>query len=398
MNVLRSYKLKIKPNKTQRQKLNNYFYEAKCLYNYALSSADVFNFDTKIKKVTKLDKDKNIVDVELSNLPAKLRQNVVFNIQDSIKTLSKLKKKGHNVGKLKYKSEVVCIDLDNQCFVVVNNKLKLAGMCKQLLKLHGVNQLNGILKTRNAKLIKQANNYYISICCDKEIEHINTNKEVGIDMGIKDNIILSTGQKLNCSIGESERTKKLQKKISKSKKRSNNRRKLCLKLQKANTKTTNKKREFVNQLVHQLDTQYDLIAWQDELISKWKKSKMRGFGRKIQHSCLGMFKVKLQQRMKEEPNRFIQLDAKYATTQLCPQCGSLNKHTLDKRTYICECGYTCDRDTHSAKNMLVFASKFFDVQLPSERRDVKPAEKKTSATKTLFGCKSGFGETGNPLL
>lgn len=363
MIVIRSYKLKLKPNKEQLQKLNNYFYEAKCLYNYVLSTENVFKFDTKTKYITKLDKDKNVVEVILNNLSAKLRQNVVFNLQNNIKNLSKSKKNGNKVGRLKFKSEINCIDLDNQCFKIVNNKLQLSGMSKSKIKLRGIKQLQSILKTRNAWLIKENNCFYISICCNKiKEEHINTNKQIGIDMGIKDNIVLSNGEKLNCSIGESERTKKIQKKIFKSKKGSNNRKKLCFLLRKANTKTTNKKKEFVNQLIHKLDRDYDLIVWQDELISKWKSSKMKGFGRKIQHSCLGLFKNKLEQHVLEEPNRYIELSSKYSTTQLCPRCGQLNKHSLEKRIYKCSCGYEEDRDIHSAKNMLVFANKIFEVK------------------------------------
>lgn len=382
MKVIRSYKLKLKPNKNQLEKLNNYFYEAKCLYNYVLSQEDVFKFDTKIKNITKLDKNKNKVEVILNNLPAKLRQNIVHRLQDNIKNLSKSKKKGNKVGKLKYRSEINCVDLDNQCFKLVNNKLQILGFSKSKIKLRGLNQLKNILKTRNAWLIKEANNYYISICCNIEVQsHIKTNKQIGIDMGIKDNIILSNGDKLNYSIGESERIKKLQRKISKSKKGSKNRKKLCLKLQKANTKVVNKKKEFVNQLVHKLDINYDLIVWQDELISKWKKSKLRGFGRKIQHSCLGMFKSKLQQHLKEEPNRYIQLDSKYPTTQLCPSCGCLNNIFLVDRIYKCDCGYNQDRDIHSAKNMLVFAKNHLYLKIGQELPELKLVEKKINFSK-----------------
>lgn len=383
MIVLRSYKLKVKPNKTQLQKLNNYFYEAKCLYNFVLATEDVFHFDTKVKTINKLDKDGNTVAVLLDNLPAKLRQNVVHSLQDSIRHLSKTKKSGRKVGRLKYKSEVTCIKLDNQCFSLVGNKLKLSGMYDTPLRVRGLSQLEGGIKTHNAWLLRHAGNYYISICCEKAVKHINTGRSVGIDMGIKDNIVLSTGEKYTCSIGESERTKRLQKKIAKSKKGSKNRSKLCLRLRKANTKTSNKKQEFVNQLVHRLDVQFDKIVWQDELISKWKKSRLRGFGSKIQHSCLGMFKQKLQQRQLEEPNRFVQLESKYPTTQLCPVCGSLNKHTLDKRTYSCTCGYTCDRDIHAARNMLVFAQRF-NLKIPQELRKLTPVEKKASMFKQLL--------------
>lgn len=362
---IRSYKLKLKPNKQQLQKLNNYFYEAKCLYNYVLSTEDVFKFDTRIKNITKLDKKRNKVEVILNNLPAKLRQNIVHRLQDNIKNLSKSKKKGNKVGRLKFKSEINCIDLDNQCFKIIINKLQILGFSKSKIKLKGLNQLKDIIKTRNAWLIKEANNYYISICCDVEVKsHIKTNKQIGIDMGIKDNITLSNGEKLNCSIGESERIKKLQKKLARCQKGSKNRYKIKLKLRKSYRKITNQKKDFVNKLVHRLDVNYDLIVWQDELISKWHKG---WFGKQVQYSCLGQLKAKLEQRMNEEPNRYIELDSKYPTTKLCPSCGCLNNISLADRVYKCDCGYTMDRDIHSANNMILIGQELTEFKLVEKK-------------------------------
>lgn len=358
---IRSYKLKLKLNKQQLQKLNNYFYEAKCLYNYVLSQEDIFKFDTKVKNITKLDKDRNKVEIILNNLPAKLRQNIVHRLQDNIKNLSKSKKKGNKIGKLKYKSEINCIDLDNQCFKIVVNKLQILGFLKSKIKLKGLNQLKNTIKTRNAWLLKEANNYYISICCDVEAEeHIKTNKQVGIDVGIKDNVTLSNGEKFNCSIGESERIKRLQMKLARSQKGSKNRYKIKLKLQKAYRKITNQKKDFVNKLIHRLDREFDLIVWQDELINKWHKG---WFGKQVQYSCLGRLKAKLEQRMKEEPNRYIELDSKYPTTKLCHSCGCLNNVSLADRIYKCDCGYTEDRDIHSAKNMILIGQELTDFKL-----------------------------------
>lgn len=379
---IRSYKLKLKPNKQQLQKLNNYFYEAKCLYNYVLSQEDIFKFDTKIKNITKLDKDRNKIEVILNNLPAKLRQNIVHRLQDNIKNLSKSKKKGNKVGRLKFKSEINCIDLDNQCFKIIINKLQILGFSKSKIKLRGLNQIKDIIKTRNAWLLKEANNYYISICCDVEVKsHIKTNKYIGIDMGIKDNITLSNGEKLNLSIGESERIKRLQKKLAKSKKGSKNRCKVKLNLQKAYRKITNKKKDFVNKLVHRLDQEFDLIVWQNELIGKWHKD---WFGKQVQHSCLGMLKQKLEQRMKEEPDRFIELDSKYPTTKLCPSCSRLNNISLADRIYKCDCGYTKDRDIHSAKNMLIFAKNHLNLKIGQELTEFKLVENKTSTSKKFL--------------
>ena len=390
---IRSYKLKLKPNKQQLQKLNNYFYEAKCLYNYVLSTEDVFKFDTKIKNITKLDKDRNKVEVILNSLSSKLRQNVVYRLQDNIKNLFKSKKKGNKVGKLKFKSEINCIDLNNQCFKIIKNKFRLSGFKFNGIKCRGLNQLKDIIKTRNAYLIKEDGNYYISICCDVKVKsHIKTNKHVGIDMGIKDNITLSNGEKFNCSIGESEQIKRSQKKLAKSKKGSKNRYKIKLKLQKAYRKIINQKKDFVNKLIHRLDKEFDLIVWQDELISKWHKG---WFGKQVQYSCLGQLKAKLEQRMKEEPNRYIELDSKYPTTKLCPSCGCLNNISLADRIYKCDCGYSQDRDIHSANNMLEFAYKLSIINLvPQELREFKPMEKKITVKDCNNFSKSSFKEVG----
>lgn len=378
MKIIQSYKLKLKPNKEQTIKLLQYFYEAKCLYNHVLSQKNIFEFDRKTKDIFKLNNKGEKVPVTLT-IPSAIRGEVVRDIWASIKKLSKIKKQGNTVGKLKYKSEINCLTLykDASGYNIIGNKLKIPGIKKNPISCLGTKQLKNA-EIKSAKLIRSCGNFYIAIICKKEIKkHINTNKEVGIDMGIKDNIVLSSGEKINFSIGESEQIKKFQRKISKSRVGSNNRRKLRINLQKANAKIANRKREFVNQLVHKLDTNYDIIVWQDELLAKWKKSKMKGFGRKIQHSCLGLFKEKLQQHMNIEPHRYIQLNHTLPTTQMCPACGSLNKVSLSKREYSCDCGYQENRDIHAAKNMLVFAKKIYNI--PQELGKFKSMEKKGSS-------------------
>ena len=54
--------------------------------------------------------------------------------------------------------------------------------------------------------------------------------------------------------------------------------------------------------------------------------------------------------------------------------------SLDKRTYICNCGYQEDRDMHSAKNMLTIKNLVFDKLnfIPTEHREITLVEFKTS--------------------
>lgn len=146
----------------------------------------------------------------------------------------------------------------------------------------------------NANLVKKPDGYYLKVTCfiNKEnFKSIETNgKEIGLDFGIKTNITTSEGEKLNVSVGESERLKRLQRKISRQVKGSNNRHKTIGLIQREYQKLLNRKQDKANKIVHKLKA-YETIVIQDEQIANWYKL---GFGKQIQHSCMGLVKAKLK--------------------------------------------------------------------------------------------------------
>lgn len=80
-----------------------------------------------------------------------------------------------------------------------------------------------------------------------------------------------------------------------------------------------------------------------EMLSGWH----RLFGRKVQKGILGRIKSGL----KSNPDNHV-ISRTVPTTQLCPDCGALNKHPLSERTYHCDCGYSMSRDKHAAQNII----------------------------------------------
>lgn len=360
MQVTRTYELKLKPNKSQQSQLDNYFYEAKCLYNYLLNCSNIFAVHAcKVTNIWKLDQNKDKIRVSLSYLPAKLRQNIHRRMLDSIKDLSAAKNNGRAVGKLKFKSQISSISFDNQSFKVLpEGYIKLVGFGTQAIKCFGINQFEDVVKFRNAILLKKPNGYYLKVCILKEIEdHQPSNKNVGIDIGIKDCITLSIGEKFNCKLKETRRLKKLSRKynrmLHKNNRRTNNSQKVRNQLNREYEKLVNRRKDFANKLIHYLDT-FDHIAFQDEQIAGWRN--LTGNRKTIQYSCLGTIKEKLKQKCVEQPERYICLDKWLPTTKYCPNCKSKNNISLDDRIYRCSCGYEFDRDTHAANNMLIFAN------------------------------------------
>ncbi len=121
-------------------------------------------------------------------------------------------------------------------------------------------------------------------------EQEKNGKEIGLDFGIKTSITTSEGEKLDVSVEESDRLKKLQKEMSRRVKGSNNRRKTVRLIQREYQKLSNQKEDKANKIVSKLKA-YDRIAMQDEQISGWHKGL---FGKQVQHSCLGLVKAKLK--------------------------------------------------------------------------------------------------------
>jgi hypothetical protein len=71
------------------------------------------------------------------------------------------------------------------------------------------------------------------------------------------------------------------------------------------------------------------------------------FGKQIQQSTIGGIIAGI----KTIPHTSV-VDRFYPSTQECPVCLKRAKQSLEKREYICSCGYREDRDIHSARNIL----------------------------------------------
>ena len=357
-------------NKEQREYIKMLFVEAKWIYNYLISQDDIYSFDYKnLSQVTHKDKNKNDIISYIKYVKSSVKQELITQIVNQIKGLSKLKKKGHNVGKLRYKSEINSIKLKqyNITHSLRGNKFKIQGI-KDTIKVFGIEQLSkykGQIDYTTANLLYDGINYYIALTCfiDKIEKEKYDNDIVGIDMGVSTNLTLSNGTKYNISIGESDRLKKLQAKLVSKQKGSNNRYKLIKKIRKEYIHINNQKNDISNKIVHSILSNNKTIIIQDEQLNKWKEDGLSGT--KIQHSILGRVKSKLMQN-----DRTIMLDKWFPTTKWCRECGNKVDLELKERTFECpKCKTKEDRDIHAANNMIYFYLQYInapgtDVNMP----------------------------------
>lgn len=400
-----------KCNQKQKEVLQKIFLEQKWFKNYVLdwshqSKENKINkFNTTIKIITKKNRDFEDEEVKLEYLASQMKVALIGRMYSNIKTLHTLKEKGlQKPGKLKFSKEENCIGLVQYGIsykFVSSKRVKIQGLGKPF-PVNGTNQFLNIegIEYCNARLLRRPTGYYIQVVCyvpkeNKKQEKID--KVLGIDFGCETSFTTSEGEKINVSIEESERLKRLAKQNNrrlvksfnlkygynpnfknkkdrqkfKRIKRSNNWNKTNLLIQKAYQKQTNQKNDIANKIVHKF-CNYETVVMQDEQLHNWQKG---NHGKKIQHSVLGKVKSKL----KEKTNVVI-LGRNVPTTKLCTKCGVWHDELKAwDRTFKCDCGVEMDRDIHAAQNMIWF----YENNVGVERTKIKRVEMEAIVAKAL---------------
>ena len=337
-------KFKLYPNKSQKYHLDKMFEEANALWKTIIDNS--------------LSDDRLAKNFKTKFLGSQLKQNLFIEFRNLLKSQRELKKINKS-GKIKFKNKYVLNAWSDQPIRFKNNKLKIQKI-KSLIYIRGIKQINKIKEKYNNfkfvtfQLIKRAKGYYLHVIV--KIKNIKNNpkkpkKFLGIDFGIKDQLTLSNGYKINFIDSillkrSLSRIQRLQKALSRKVKGSKNFKKLKFKLKIAWENYNFKLKEIHNKIISVLKNYY--LVFQNELIKLWHQS-FKGIRKKVQNTSLS----KLKERFKDY--FYYEIDSSIATTKSCLVCNQKNDIDLSQREYQCKfCGYKNDRDLHSAMNMLKF--------------------------------------------
>ena len=358
--------VKIQRNKlssSQREKLERLFLESKWLYNTALAHNQ---FDEKFRRnlnhtaEVKLPNG-NIETRDLEVLGGQLQQGILSRMQSNIKGLAALKEKGHKVGNLGFISEMNSIPLKQfgGTHRIRGSKVKIANI-PGWMRVRGLNQFTNTDEFASAVLIRKGKDFFVAFTIYRnkdEHSSLVTKKftpdtTIGLDMGVSTHITFSDGSSVNARVEESDRLKRLSRKLARQKKGSKAFVQTKELISDEHRKVVNKRNDAANKVSSWiLDHEY--VFMQDENIPSWRRkySQARG-SRSIQYGILGRVKA----RLVDHP-RVTVLKRSVATTATCI-CGEKTPHSLDKRTYFCpKCGYSAPRDLHAARNMYRLATK-----------------------------------------
>ena len=358
--------VKIQRNKlssSQREKLDRLFLEGKWLYNTALAHNQ---FDESFRKNLNHTAEVKLPngDIETRNLEVlggQLQQGVLTRMRNNLKGLAALKKKGHKVGNLKFTSEMTSIPLVQfeKTYKIRGSKVKIANI-PGWMRVKGLNQFTDTDEFANAVLIRKGKDFFIALTIyrnkDKHsslaTKKFTPNTTLGLDMGVSTHITFSDGSSVNARVEESDRLKRLSRKLARQEKGSKAFVQTKELINNEHRKVVNKRNDAANKVSSWI-LGHEHVFMQDENISSWgrKSSQARG-SRSIQYGILGRVKA----RLVDHP-RVTVLKRNVATTATCI-CGEKTPHSLDKRVFSCpKCGYSTPRDLHAARNMYRLATK-----------------------------------------
>jgi putative transposase len=200
--------------------------------------------------------------------------------------------------------------------------------------------------------------YYASILVEtinEKIEPKPVDKAIGIDLGLKEFMITSEGEKvanpryLRSSI---ERLKVLQNRAAKKKKGSSNRRKANKRISALHERITNQRIDFLHKLTTNIvhDSQVDTICIENLAVKNMVKN--HSLAQAISDVSWGKFNEMLKYKSDWYGKNLIVIDRFFPSSKTCSDCGIINENLkLSDREWICECGIQHDRDINAAINI-----------------------------------------------
>lgn len=357
----KSYKFRLYPNQEQKQFFTKTFGCSRAIWNMMLAD-----------KIKHYEETKEI----LYNTPAQYKKefpwlkevdslalcNVQLNLQTSYKNFFH---SGFGFPKFKKKSHRQSYKTNNQKgrIALLDGKVKLPKIGWVKVKAH--RQVDGVIKSATISMTPTGK-YYISISCEMEIAPLpKTNSSVGVDLGISDFAILSTGEK----IGNKKFLNQLSKKLVKEQKilsrrvlaakkegrklsDSKNYQKQRIKVAKLHEKIANQRKDFLNKLSTYLVKNHDVICIED--LSSQNLMKNRKLAKAIADVSWSEFVRMLGYKANWYEKQISKISRWYPSSQICSDCGfSSGKKSLSVREWTCtNCGSHHDRDINASINIL----------------------------------------------
>ncbi len=374
MNTYKAYKLRIYPTDSQRELIektfgctryiyNNFLAERKNKYEESKTKVHVYE---QLKELTDLKREKEW----LREIDSCALQACVYNLDDAFQKFfkgngyPKFRAKGvhesfrtnNTLNTYKDKKyESIRIDFNKR--IITLPKLKE-------VKFRGYRTTKEIVgKIKSATISKDGNKYFVSILVEVPFikYSINPTSIVGLDLGIKNFIVTSNGEKLKNEVKINEkRLKGLQKWLSRCKPGSKNRYKVKLKIQRLYLKIRNARKHMIYKLANNILKENDIVAV--ESLDVKNMYLVHKIAKHLKNIPISEFIRVLKYKSNWLGKKVIEINKYYPSSQCCNRCDYKNEEVKDLsvRKWTCpKCGMIHDRDINASINIMFEGLKIY---------------------------------------
>lgn len=391
--MLKTYEYRLYPNKKQEELLAKHFGCVRLVYNKALELQEKLYKEEK-KHLSYVQLAKELTKWKQTEEYAFLYEVANPALQQSLRHLDNSYKRyfdnyKKNGNKVKYKKKSIerqkresnyiftskdiegyprfknrkskqSYSLPERCFVDFEKSLIKIPKFTKGIKAKIDKTFEGKIKTCTVKK-STTGKYYISVLVENNLplpnkEIIETNKTVGIDLGIKSFITISNNEKIDNMKFLDNKLKRLQvlsKRASRKVKGSNNQKKAYKKISILHEKVVNRRKDFIHKLTYKLthDNQISCLCVENLNIKGLVQNKK--LSRSINDVAWSEFIRQLQYKCDWYGKNLLFVNTFYPSSKTCSNCGYINENlTLSDRKWTCpNCNTKHDRDINASINI-----------------------------------------------
>lgn len=356
--MLKAYKYRIEPDVEQTELLNKHFGSVRFVYNHYLNERKQ-EYETNKQTLNYYDNARSLTELKADESHSWLREINSQSLQHSLKSLegayNNFFKKRGAFPRFKSRKDKNSFCVPQFVKVDQNNGLLSIPKFKNGIKIVMHRKFMGVIKQCTISKTPTGK-FFVSILVETEHRKVGkTGLSVGIDLGLKDFVITSDGQKYKnnrYTKTHARKLKKAQQHLSRKVKGSNRYNKQRMKVALIHEKITNSRNDNLHKVSTDLIRKYDTIFVEDLNIKGMVKN--HKLSKHISDASWGAFVQMLKYKAEWNDKQVVNVGRWFPSSKTCGSCGYINQDlNLDIRTWKCpSCGETHDRDLNAARNIL----------------------------------------------